>query len=215
MLAEAYISHTLPFVRPTDAQEAVLHYMDVHHTRELPVVEDDMLVGITTQEIVFESGHPAVLSDSEHIFIDAQQHVFDAVGVMQEHGVSIVPVVNSKNNYLGCIGREDLMRCFAEVVSVEERGHEVVLCMQRHDYSLVKLTSIIEADRGKVLHVFLRPGPDSYEVYVNLKISAEEITPILLAIERYGYTIAHTFSEQSLSTDSIDRYESLLRFLDV
>lgn len=215
MFAEEYVSPTLPHIAPESDGDFVLSSMREHQTPQLPVVENRHLIGITDRAEVLAHDGPEILSDSELMYVLNRQHVFDAVEMMYRYGLAVIPVVDQHHEYTGCITREDLVRCLAEYAGVQDQGNLIVLQMPRHDYTLTQISSIVESNYGKVLGVFVTPVPDSYEIYVTLRITGEQLTPLAMAFERHGYRVAFTFSDADQVRQTQEHYDGLMRFLAV
>jgi CBS domain-containing protein len=143
------------------------------------------------------------------------QHIFDAVKVMLDSDVSIVPVLDMQRRYMGCITRADLVRVLGEITSSTEPGDMIILEIERHNYSLTQIASIIEQHSAKVINMFLSPVPLSYNIYVNLKITGGDTSAVVLSLERHGYRIAYIFADNDLLRDSKDRFDALMRFINL
>jgi CBS domain-containing protein len=216
MLAEAYLSSTLPAVHPEDSPESIVRLMEENQTRHLAVTDNfDNFVGVAVKKENGNGSHSMIIAGSEQFFVTGKQHIFDALQLFYEHSLSIIPVLSENHLYRGSIGLEELARCFAVMTGAQEKGDIIVLEMEKQDYSLTRLASIIESERGKVIGVFIHPVPDSLSIYVTLKITACELPNIVLSLERFGFRVAYTFSEQSYLLNSQERYDSLMRFLAV
>jgi hypothetical protein len=58
-------------------------------------------------------------------------------------------------------------------------------------------------------------NPNSTKIDLTLKIDKEDISAIVKDLERRGYQVSASFKNDNTSDDqSIERYESLLRFLN-
>ncbi|MCS6904032.1 MAG: CBS domain-containing protein [Bacteroidia bacterium] len=216
MLAEAYLSPTLPAVHPGDSAAQVLRLMEQHQTRHLAVIDEaERFLGITEKKENTDFPILSIIPGSEQLSVTGRQHIFDALQIFYEHGLSIIPVVSENQRYLGTIGLEELAKCFAIMTGAEEKGDIIVLEMQKQDYSLTRLASIVEAEQCKIIGVFIHPVPDSLDIYVTLKITGYQLHSIVLSLERFGFKIAYTFSDQSYLLRSQDRYEILMRFLAI
>jgi CBS domain-containing protein len=216
MLAEAYLSSTLPTVRPEDSPESVFRLMEENQTQHLAVTDKfDNFLGVAVRKDTGSASNSMIMAGSENFFVTGKQHIFDALQLFHEHSLSIIPVLSENHLYKGSIGLEELARCFAVMVGAEEKGDIIVLEMEKQDYSLTRLASIIESDHGKVIGVFIHPVPDSLSIYVTLKITACDLPSLALSLERFGFKVAYTFSDQSYLLNSQDRYNSLMRFLAI
>lgn len=217
MFAEKFISADLPFISSTTQPEYALKLMEKYNIRHLPIVENRKYLGLYTclTEKNACAGPCTVVPESEHLYLYANQHVFDAVQLVIDNQLTIAPVLNENDEYLGAITPNEMAKCFAEVVRVDENGAVIILEVEQFNYSLTQIASIVESNHGKILNVFLSEAPEDHNVYVNIKINTEEISSIVLTFERYGYRIAHIFADTKQLRDTHDRYNALMAYLTI
>lgn len=220
MLAESYISPYLPAVMPTQPLEEALNIMDTLSAMHLPVVERGKVLGILSRQrvLIEQSPYTAVRTVMETLpglQLLSSQHIFDAVNLMLEYDVSCIPVLNMQEEYIGCIGKDDLMRCMGEIAAASEPGDILVLEVERNNFSLTEIASILEGHNARVINMFLTHVPYSYSLYVNLKVESTEISPIVLSFERHGYTIAYVFSDKTYAAETFNNFNALMSFLEL
>lgn len=220
MLAETLLSDTLPGVRLTDPAASVLVWMREHQASDLPVVQDRELLGLVSATELERQPPAATLADADLLlaegsYVFGTQHAYDALSIMAATGRSIVPVLDHERHYQGVIDRPQMLRFMGDMSAATEPGAVIVLEMARINYSLREIASIIESNNVRVLSLQLSPVPDSTNLYVTIKISASELSQIMLSFERYGYTVAYTFFDTKQMDDTADRYEGLMRYLNV
>jgi len=217
MFAEKFISADLPFLNPNAQPEYALELMEKFNIRHLPVVDNTKYLGLFTYvaEGIDTPPRGAFMPDSQKLYLYSTQHVFDAVQLVIDNHITIAPVLNERDEYLGAITPNEMARCFAEVVRVDENGAVIILEVEQFNYSLTQIASIVESNHGKILNVFLSAAPEDHNVYVNIKINTEEISSIALTFERYGYRIAHIFADTKQLRDTHDRYNALMAYLNI
>ena len=52
-----------------------------------------------------------------HIFVSEDEHIFEILGKLAANKISVIPVLNKEENYLGLITQEDLIRYYANTFS--------------------------------------------------------------------------------------------------
>ena len=129
--------------------------------------------------------------------------------------LTLLPVVDDKNQYIGVITLDQLVYKFSQLTAVLNPGGIIILEINVNDYILTQIAQIVESNDAKILSLYLTPHADSTKMEVTLKINKRDITPILQTFNRYNYVVKATFSEEDLLDDLQDRYDSLLRYLDV
>lgn len=220
-VAESLISSRLPAAKPTDVGEDVLGWMEELQTPQLAVVDNHALLGLISQTQLRQAAQPDDLIEdigyapADGLFVHARQHAYDVVALMRYSGNGIVPVVDAETQYVGSIGREEVMRYVGEMLAVGEPGGIIVLEVERANYHLREIASIVESNGSRVLSLYVSNVPDTSRVNVTLKLSQSELTPMLLGFERYGYTVAYTFFDAKQLDDARDRYEALIRYLNI
>jgi hypothetical protein len=101
------------------------------------------------------------------------------------------------------------------MTSVGNPGGIIVLEVNESDFSFASIAGIIEANDAKILSCFVNTHPDSTKVEVSLKINKINIYPILQAFDRYNLLVLASFSESSENDDLMDRYNSLMNYLNL
>ena len=147
-------------------------------------------------------------------FVKFDQHLFDIIEVIEKNNLSIVPVLDENNKYLGVITSRKMMYTIAKTSSIQSEGGVIVLEMNKYDYSLTKISSIIESNNTQILGSHIIPKNQSKDIELTLKLNTDDISHILNDFERHGYKVSASFRKQKEDTDFLDRYESLMRFLN-
>ncbi len=187
--------------------------------KHLPIVEDGNLLGILSESDILSHNENAAIEtynlSMNRPYAQKEMHIFDIMSIMAEHRLSVIPVADYKNKYLGAICLEDLLYYFAQSFSFNEPGSILVLEMLKSDYSLVELAQIIESERTAILATFINTHPDSMKVHVTIKVNKNEIGGILSALERHDIFVKASYSESEYLDDLQERYDSLMNYLSV
>ena len=194
-----------------------LDLMDQFRISHLPVVENGKLLGLISEDALMDL--ESLQGDSAGLpLLRAQTlkdaHILDVLKVAGEHRLSIVPVVDAENNYLGSIRLEDLLEKTSEMQGANQRGGIVVLEMWDKDYSMQQISRIIEENNAKILSTTVSPG-EGGKIEVNIKINQPDMNAILSSFERFGYFIKASFQELAYTEDLRKRYDELMRILNI
>jgi predicted transcriptional regulator len=194
-----------------------LDLMDQFRISHLPVVENGKLLGLISEDSLMDL--ESLQGDSAGLpLLRAQAlkdaHILDVLKVAGEHRLSIVPVVDAENNYLGSIRLEDLLEKTSEMQGANQRGGIVVLEMWDKDYSMQQISRIIEENNAKILSTTVSPG-EGGKIEVNIKINQPDMNAILSSFERFGYFIKASFQELAYTEDLRKRYDELMRILNI
>ena len=193
MIARDLISDEIIPLRTSDSGEDALERMDDYHVRHLPIVNNRQLLGLISEEELFDLDTQEAVGSYDlkmvHPFVKDSVHIYDTMRVLHEYRLTLVPVVDKDNNYMGVVTLHDLLKYFAESASFREPGSIVVLEVNKHNYSLAQIARIVESEHGVILNSFITSLPDSTELEITLKINRPDISRILSSFVRFGYDI--------------------------
>lgn len=220
MTAHTLIAHDIPPLQPSNTGRDAFHLLNDHHVKHLPVVQEGKLIGILSEEDVFNHKLSDPLAEYDFTLMRKaavleDEHIFQVIRLMGEQRLTIVPVIDRENNYLGLITQQDLLRYFAETASFMEPGAVLVLQMPRRDYSLGTIARIIEEENVKILSAFVTSVPDPELVALTLKLNRSDLSRAIASLERHEYEVLHTFGELEQSDFIRDRYDALMHYLDI
>jgi Mg/Co/Ni transporter MgtE len=219
MIAAELISNNMIPLRTSDTGRAALNVMSDFYVKHLPVVNDKELLAIISENDVLNNPIDEPIGsfplNINFPYVKQDDHLFEVMGLMAEHNLTVIPVVDHEKSYIGLISQEDLIQSYAKSFSFAEHGSIVVLEMLKSDYSLAEISGIVESESAAILATFLNTAPSSQSVFVTLKINKQEIQPILASFERYEYRIKATYTESDYIDTLRDRYNSLMNYLNV
>lgn len=220
MHANDLITSDIPPLRPQDDIGRALDWMEEFKVGHLPVVDGTRLVGYVTDRDLVDRNDPlgtvsSAMDKVEVPFVRGGQHIYEVMALFSERGLTVVPVLDEMGNYLGMINEHAALRELARVTNIQERGSVVVLEMNQSDYSLHEIARIVEGNDARVLSAYSHTLPDSLRIEVTLKINREDVSSILRTFERYDYFVKSTYQGSKLHEDLRDRYDELMRFINL
>jgi len=221
MIASNIISHDVLPLRTSDTGDTALGIMGDFFIQHLPIVNNKQLLGLISETDILDQdqgeavgSYPLSLTRP---YVKDGDHIYEVLRVLHEFKLTIVPVVDAEDNYMGMITQADLLRFFAQTGSFTEPGSILVLEMSRRDYSLAEISRIVESESAAVLSCYVTTaltGADQ-NIDVTIKINRQEIARIIASFERYDYRIKASFQETEYFETLKDRYDSLLNYLNV
>jgi len=137
------------------------------------------------------------------------------VKTASELKLSLVPVIDEKENYLGIITQESMLNYFSEMNSIKEPGGIIVLAMNVNDYSLSEIAQIVESNNAIVLSMYIATHRNSTKMEVSIKINKMDLKHILATFERFDYDITASYQESDQTASMKDRLDSLMNYLNV
>jgi CBS domain-containing protein len=214
------ITPDVPPLRPQDDVGRALDWMEEFKVGHLPVVNEGRLVGMVKDSDLVDrndarSSVSSVMDQVEVPFIRGGQHIYEAMRLFSERGLTVVPVLDEMGRYLGCITEHEALKRLSQVTNIQERGSIVVLEMNQVDYSLHEIARLVESNDAKVLSVYTHTLPESVRIEVTLKINREEISDVLRSFERYEYFVKSTYQGSKLHDDLRGRYDELMRYINL
>lgn len=219
MIAYELISKNIAPLHCNDTGEQALTMMNIYHVKHLPVVDNDKLIGMVSEDEimsnVLENEIGSFVQKGHKPYVQDKDHLFEVLSKLAEHKLTVIPVADEEMFYLGLVNQEDLISHYANSFSFKEPGNILVLETKRINYSLAEISKIVEGENGSILSTFLTSPEDTQYIYITVKIVAENIMGIIASFERYGYIIKGSFIENDYIDTLKERYDSLMSFLNV
>lgn len=219
MIASNLLSQTIIPLKTSDTGEEALSIMSDFYVKHLPIVNNKQLLGLISEDDILEYDvEEAVGSYSLSMnrpYVNENDHVFEVMRIMSEFKLTVIPVVDHEDNYLGLISQDDLLRFFASIGSFTEPGSIIVLEMSKRDYTLAEIARIVESESAAILSSFITTNLDSTRIDVTIKINRNDIQSIIATFNRFDYQIKASFQESDYFESLKERYDSLISYLNV
>ncbi len=221
MIASELISNVVPVLKQTDTCLQALNWMELFRVSHLPMVRGKIYQGLVADELIYSHGELddplEVLSvPVEGTFVYENYHIYDVIGLVSSHVLSVVAVLDGKNNFVGSIMSVDILRNLDTLLCAGQPGGIIVLEMNRADYSMAEVARIVEYNEARILSCYLSCYPDSRQVWLTLKVNTLNIDPVLDTFIRYNYTIKNSFVTGQEEEDTLrERYGLLMKYLSI
>lgn len=194
--------------------------MNDFHVRHLPLVEEGKLLGMLSEDEVLNFIDPEkTIRESAPVLMDkyvpANKHLYDIMSLIVNFNLTVIPVLSEEGEYLGLITIEDLLKKLADTGSITHPGGVLVLEMAPRDYSLAEISRLIELENAIILSSFISSPYGKETLELTLKLNKEDLKHIIATLERFEYTVKSSFYESEIIDTLHDRYEGLMRYLDV
>jgi acetoin utilization protein AcuB len=220
MLAKDLLTDAVIALHTSDTAQYALKLMEDQKISHLPIVNNVEYLGLISENDIFAENHINEAIGNHTLtlnkaFVDEYQHVFEIIALAGEYNLSVIPVIDKNNRYLGCITLQILLERFSKDSSIQNPGGIIILERNENDYSLEEIAHIVESNDAKILNCYVSTHADSTKLEVTLKINKISIYPILQTFERYGYTVVNSFVEPEYNDDIRERYDSLMKYLNI
>ena len=220
MLNQDILSVTVPPLRLTDTLDQARDIMYDFHISQVPVTADGKLLGLFNEETLLNAADDRLpVSGFQPEFgraaVQAGTHMLEALQLMNEFSLSLVPVINKDNDYLGSITAPDLLAQTARLLDVSSPGAILVLEMERSGFSLAEISKLVETNDAQVTQLNSYTDSSNGNFFVTLKINKLEISDIIATFQRYEYKISYFFGEEQYENELRSNYDHLMNYLSI
>ena len=204
-----------------DTGEVAFKMLGDQHLRHLPILDaEGQVYGLVSEDEIITQGLAQKLGKYKmgkaFPFLHPEDHFFNAIKMLSETKVSVLPVVDKDKKYLGSITDRSIVEFLSASGSFSELGSILLLEMQAHEYSLAELSRIIEMEKARILNVFLYLNPDSDILQLSLKLNIVDASHIVATLVRFGYTVKDAFQKDEKYYDGLkDRLDSFMAYLNI
>jgi len=218
MRAAELITEEIPPLTHKDTGEKALRWMDELKVSHLPVLKNGNFVGVLSESDVLDKMDLDETLDKlfDHLprpYVFENAHIYEVLAKIAEHKISVLPILDNSEKYLGCTSVYHLLTVIANTGSIREIGGIIVLEMNSADYSMAQIAQIVESNNARILSSYIMSSPDSTMVEVTLKINQVELSSVIRTFERYDYVVKASFQKSDIDSDLQQRYDSLMNFL--
>lgn len=219
MVAEQLINYMVPPLKPGDDIARAKQWMDEFRVKELPVVEENKLLGFISEELLYDSDilHPEVGAYpliGESCVVSVSTHYYDILKVQNEQQLEMVAVL-SNDEFKGVVLISDILKEFANTAIVNSQGAIIALQTSLNDYSLSEISRVVEMNGSTVLGANVRPNSeDPSLIEIVLRINHQDVNQIATGLSNSGYKVTSSFNTEDNSFDEKDRFGMLMKFLD-
>lgn len=220
MIAKSFLSALIPSIKSSETGEKALIWMADFHVQHLPVVEDGRFLGVISEDDIYELSKPeATIAEhnysNQNSFVNEYEHVYEIVKMAVRYQLTLVPVVDDNEIYLGAITQEALLSYFAQATSINEPGSILVLEVSERNYSLAEIARLAEYEQATILSSNVTSHPNSVSMEITLKFNTREVGRLVATYERFNYTVKASFQESDYMEDYQERYDSLMSYLNI
>lgn len=220
MIIEQLISPIVPVLTPSDTGNRALNIMEEGHFTQLPLVKEEQYLGLVQENDVLDWETPERSLDKGD-FLDykpaviANGHPFEALRIANQQNLSIVPVVDNTNKYIGSITRDDLLKYITENSGVDNPGGILVLQLDARNYSLTEIARICESENVLIISTQVVTNEKTGLMEVTLKTNRTNLEAVVSSFERHEYDVKEVFGAEAGQEELLSRYNLLMNYINM
>jgi acetoin utilization protein AcuB len=220
MKATELIDTRLVAAKPEEKiRDAAIRFLS-QNLGHIPVVEKDHLVGLLSVESMIEDN----LLDRDCSYAlkpgpIPQTHpkasLAQIFGPMQGKHLSVLPVVNQDEIYLGSISNYSWLNLLQEAPSLLSDGGIMILKMGLHDYMPSQIARIVESENARLIHLSCGDPDVDLNVLVMIKVNLTHLEGLRSAMERFQYEVTQVIQSDEMDEFLHDRWKNLENYLNI
>ncbi len=220
MIASELINTSLPQLQLQDTVAKALQLISDFKTSHLPVVSEDIYLGIISEEDLMDVSNKNVpvgnlQRDFLPVSIQENDHFLQAVNLINQFQSDVIPVVNVEKKLVGIITAQSLLRALGQFSGSEEIGGIIVLEMERYQFAISEISRIVESNEATIMHLNSTIQPETGLLRVTIHLNKKEIAVIVASFERYEYSVVYYFGEEKFENEIQNNYRHLMNYLDI
>tara|TARA_B100000902_G_C27011631_1_gene765096 strand:+ start:120 stop:776 length:657 start_codon:yes stop_codon:yes gene_type:complete len=195
-----------------------LAIMDEYKTHQLPVVNgNNELLGLINEGVIMNmedlrNSLQLIRHEIHKIFILFDAHIFEAIKILAENPLSLLPVVNKNHQYIGYIKAIDIIQKIGEININYSNTFMIIISTKPNNYLLSEISRLIEENTGKILTLWTELKEEKTNIHILITCTNSE--RIIQVLERYDYNISNVFINKSDVEHLDDRFESFIQYLN-
>lgn len=220
MVANELISPIIPVIHERDSAARVLRFMNEFHLSQLPLIKDQQYLGLLEETALLDLDDQEILIKNLELphlkpAVRNDAHFFEALKIAGDFKLSLVPVVDEQDHYVGAITQENLLFAIAHFSSVHESGGILVLQMDPNDFMLSEIARLAESEDVHIWGVYTFRDPAGGQLQVILKTDRQILDSFIGVLERFNYKIQYRFDNPPSGDDVRKNYDLLMNYLNM
>ena len=184
----------------------------------IPIQKNGVFLGCLSENDIYCFDSDKIINDIlyaiEGFYVKKNSTWLNVLGEFASNDCNIMPVLDSKNNYLGYYQLVDIISLFNKTPFLLEPGGIIIVEKAYNDYSLSEISQIIESNNVKLLGLFVSSQEDDM-TQITIKIENSDLNTIFESLRRYGYNIILGHEDDEFLKMLKDRSSYLNRYLNL
>lgn len=218
MLAKDLLSDDIPPLKVSDTGLKALAWMDEFKVSQLPILSGSKFIGLVSDKDILDYNQPEENIGSYKLslikpYVLGSYHFYEVLTLVHNLKLTLVPVIDEEENYLGSITIATLLENFGNTAAVKDPGGILVLELNINDYSLAHIAQIVESNDAKIMASYVQTRSESTKMDVTIKINREDLAAIIKTFNRYNYNIKASFHHGKSDDNLKDRFDFLMNYI--
>jgi acetoin utilization protein AcuB len=190
------------------------------HVTHLPVIVEDKLAGLVSEDDLLNVENDSTLLAQlqpgfSRISAHADSYFYEAVQLVNENGLTLIPVVTGESEYAGAIIATDLLKHLGRVTGVNDLGGIIVLEMEKVSFAFTEISKLVETNDAQIIQLNTHTDAASGSFFITLRINKAEISDIVSTFQRYEYQVKYYFGEELYENELRNNYDHLMNYLNI
>lgn len=209
----------IPVLSSEDSIEKSLGIMDDAKLTGLPVVNNDEYIAFVQEDSLLEHTDPnQTLSEAGLLTykpaIGSYAHPFDAITIIHQSGLPLLPVLDVENKYFGCITKDNLLGYIANNSSIANPGGILVLEIPPRNYSMYEIARICENEDVILLAMHAHTNERGM-LEITMKLNRTVLDGVVASFERHNYHVQEVYGKDTNNEDIISKYNLLMNYINM
>ena len=202
-----------------DTVAHALEVMDVHHIEYAIVLDGLQYIGMLDIVDLEDADPTAALISLEAYLIKANvkssDHFLQALRVKSKFNISLIPVVNEKNEWEGTIGADRLLEQTTQLLGATSTGAFLVLEIPRHEYAPGQINRLVESNDCMIMQMNTIADAVTGMLQLVIRVNKEEISDLIATFQRHEYTVLYYYGEETFDNTLQNNLDHLLNYLNI
>jgi CBS domain-containing protein len=219
MLYPNLISTPAPPLQLSDNIEFAQRLFDELKVSQWPVVEETVFKGLITEESLLDAKESNIIKDIQSELrvykITSEEHYLEAVRIMTDRKLDVMPVTNPEGEYLGVILEKDMLAQLANFTGIHHPGGLIVLETDPIHFSPGEINRLVETNDAQITQLNTQIDETTGRLLVTIRINKPEVSDIVATLQRYDYQIAYFVGEEQYQNELRRNFHHLLHFIEM
>lgn len=220
MRAIDLINDDIPCLKIEESGLIAISLLEEFKVNEMPLVDNGNYLGLVTEDELLDSqlleGQLGQLTMGlNRPFVQLEDHIYEVISKISQEKLTVMPVLDEHDAYVGTISIDLLVQKIAEVESLLSPGGIIQLEMNIHDYSLTEISRLVESNDAKILNLYVTSHPDSKKMNVTLKLNQTNLDRVISTLNRFNYVVSASYQSGEYEEDLRSRYDGFMRYLNI